>query len=713
MFKRATFWAGFAGVALALFGASPSQAVSMVSADYRLPARQDPDIASEAKTEIWATLWRPEPLAAGPHPLILFLHGNHATCGRVDQAMGIRVDDRNDYTLTGRCPSGYIVAPSHRGYAYLAEKLAAAGYIVVSINANRGVNAADGVSGDDGLNLRRGRLVLKHLQLLAQWNRSGGAPSSLGFDLKGKLDLSEIGLVGHSRGGEGMRAALAQYTDAGSPWRTRIGPLGLKALFEIAPVDGQTSRTLDARGIAWNVLLPYCDGDVSDLEGVKPFDRMLRTRTEHPPLPKSTFAVYGANHNFYNTEWQLSDSEGCAGAGNLPLFGASGGSFRERQTARLSLVPFMLAHVGKAAQPTLANLFDPRAPLPSALTGVTKVDRGFSVASDPTMVAVIEGFNRSPGTSSSGQAALVQGIGLQHVHPEEHDATQRAAAITWSGTGSHLFQTNWTAPGTGRSLAGFTILELRVSRQCDGSCWTLDPPTSATPTDFSVQLVRPNGSLSRKVALSSYVSLRGPVGRDEGGGLASLHPILMTARIPVPDFGLAPADAIRGVRFSFDRTPSGAIQLADIRLSRRSAASAAAAALLVADAAPLESPAEAPASLARSATASAAPTARIVAIRPAASAASLKARAAATPGPVEVEIAADRPLPVTDSLPTLTIGDQQVRQSCFAVAGQTDRIVFTVCADQFARLPEGAPAELRVGATRRMVLGPLAKAARP
>jgi len=250
MFKRATFWAGFAGVALALFGASPSQAVSMVSADYRLPAGLDPDIASEAKTEIWATLWRPEPLAAGAHPLILFLHGNHATCGRVDQAMGIRVDDRNDYTLTGRCPSGYIVAPSHRGYAYLAEKLTAAGYIVVSINANRGVNAADGVSGDDGLNLRRGRLVLKHLQLLAQWNRSGGAPSSLGFNLKGKLDLSEIGLVGHSRGGEGMRAALAQYTDAGSPWRTRIGPLGLKALFEIAPVDGQTSRTLDARGVA-------------------------------------------------------------------------------------------------------------------------------------------------------------------------------------------------------------------------------------------------------------------------------------------------------------------------------------------------------------------------------------------------------------------------------------------------------------------------------
>ena len=105
MFKRAAIWAGFAGVALALFGASPSRAVGMVSADYRLPAKLDPDIASEVKTEIWATLWRREPLAAGPHPLVLFLHGNHATCGRVDQAMEIRVDDRTDYTLTGRCPA--------------------------------------------------------------------------------------------------------------------------------------------------------------------------------------------------------------------------------------------------------------------------------------------------------------------------------------------------------------------------------------------------------------------------------------------------------------------------------------------------------------------------------------------------------------------------------------------------------------------------------
>ena len=110
-----------------------------------------------------------------------------------------------------------------------------------------------------------------------------------------------------------MRAALAQFRDRGSPWPGRIGAgTRLGALYEIGPVDGQTSRVLDASGVAWNVLLPFCDGDVSSVEGVQVFDRQLLRRTDAGKLPKSTFAVWGANHNFYNTEWQQSDSPGCA-----------------------------------------------------------------------------------------------------------------------------------------------------------------------------------------------------------------------------------------------------------------------------------------------------------------------------------------------------------------------------------------------------------------
>ena len=386
-----------------MLGAVPLSAAPFVMADYRLPAAIDPDIAQDITTEIWATLWRPSSLGNAPHPVIVLLHGNHGTCGRFDAALKVRIDDRIDYTDTGKCPSGYVVSPSHRGYAYLAEALSTAGFVVVSINANRGVNGAAGGADDFGLNLRRGRLVLKHLQLLSQWNRQGGAPASLGFEVRGKLDLAHVGLMGHSRGGEGMRAALALYADPGSPWPARIGPVGFKALYEIGPVDGQTPRTLNALGVAWNVLLPYCDGDVTTLEGIRPFERMLLATAEPARLPKATFAVYGANHNFYNTEWQSSDAFGCSGRDNKPLFPQLGGSADQRQTALSSLVPFMRAYVARTPRPALAALLDPATPLPAALAAITRVDRGFTDTPDKRIEVRIQDF-ASPAGSRCARA---------------------------------------------------------------------------------------------------------------------------------------------------------------------------------------------------------------------------------------------------------------------------------------------------------------------
>jgi hypothetical protein len=114
-----------------------------------------------------------------------------ANCGRlIPLPDGPRIDDRIDYTATGTCPLqgqgnppaefDYVVVPNHEGYAYLAEQLASRGFLVVSINANRGITAGPpqdlGTPGnpfieDRGLNLARARLVLKHLELLSRWNR--------------------------------------------------------------------------------------------------------------------------------------------------------------------------------------------------------------------------------------------------------------------------------------------------------------------------------------------------------------------------------------------------------------------------------------------------------------------------------------------------------------------------------------------------------------
>ncbi len=178
--------------------------------EYKLPAAIDSVLSTTLATELWARVYRPANLGSSPHALLVFLHGNHATCGRL-AGPGEHYDINVQYTFTGTCPAGFIPVPSHAGYSYFAERLAGLGYIVVSINANRGVNAAPGVTGDRGLNLRRGRLVLRHLQQLSRWNSGADTPPGELSDLVGKIDFSHVGLLGHSRGGEGMRAAYNFY----------------------------------------------------------------------------------------------------------------------------------------------------------------------------------------------------------------------------------------------------------------------------------------------------------------------------------------------------------------------------------------------------------------------------------------------------------------------------------------------------------------------
>ena len=50
------------------------------------------------------------------------------------------------------------------------------------------------------------------------------------------------------------------------------------------------------------VLLPYNDGDVSDLEGVHFFDDSLHN-VPGDTAPKDLIVAMGADHNFYNTVW--------------------------------------------------------------------------------------------------------------------------------------------------------------------------------------------------------------------------------------------------------------------------------------------------------------------------------------------------------------------------------------------------------------------------
>jgi hypothetical protein len=212
------------------------------------------------------------PVGVQQAPLVLFLHGRHIACY-----------GKNDPGSWPCVPTSRPV-PSYLGYVYLQRLLASQGYATVSISANA-VNAQDGATNDGGAGARSA-LVRHHLTLLAGWSADAGN-SSWG----GLLDLSRVVLVGHSRGGEGVdQAAIDTTTSA---------PYHLSGQVLLAPTDFayQTAPYLPTE-----LLMGYCDGDVSDLQGQRYVDAEPLLAGDDPTL-RSSVLLLGADHNFFNTEW--------------------------------------------------------------------------------------------------------------------------------------------------------------------------------------------------------------------------------------------------------------------------------------------------------------------------------------------------------------------------------------------------------------------------
>ncbi len=167
------------------------------------------------------------------------------------------------------------------------------GIASVSIDCNE-------TGGDVGLSPQnitdRAELIaasIKHFQSLHKDKEGTGKDEKYKDKIfGGHLAFENVGLMGHSRGGE---AVLLVPLLTGS---RAVSGASFKAVLSLAPTD--TNATGGApKGFDFMTILPAGDGDVVTNEGARFYDKAV------PPTFKSQLYVHEANHNYFNVEWSF------------------------------------------------------------------------------------------------------------------------------------------------------------------------------------------------------------------------------------------------------------------------------------------------------------------------------------------------------------------------------------------------------------------------
>lgn len=223
-----------------------------------------------------------------PSPVIVLVHGNHTQCD------------------VGSSPNCTVFKRNDRGYAYMAENLATWGYTVLSLDQDQLMYYQDGQQGK-GMHQRR-LLIAAALDMLDKANTAPLAdegPNGINDRLVGKLDMTRIGMMGHSRGGD----AVSSFIDYN---RTRPAPgkrYPLRGVISLAPVDYERRAP---SGVPYLTILPHCDGDVSNLQGARMFERGQYV-VDGDPFPKIQFSIHGTNHNWFNSVWSADGEDSNSG----------------------------------------------------------------------------------------------------------------------------------------------------------------------------------------------------------------------------------------------------------------------------------------------------------------------------------------------------------------------------------------------------------------
>jgi len=494
---------------------------------------------SPAELPLNGRVWYPQ--AEGRFPLVIAVHGNHP-----------------------------MEETSESGYDYLGELLASRGFIFVAVDENfLNISAWGDVlffNRLEGESDARGWLVLEHLRLWQSWNEQPGNP------FYQRVDLNQIALLGHSRGGEAIVIAAAFNRLSHYPDNAALSfdyGFKIRSLIALAPADGQYQPgglPTPLQDVNYLLLHGSHDMDVLTMMGAAPFERL--TFSGQDDFFKSAVYIYGANHGQFNSVWGNKDiAEPIPRLYNLRQLLPQ----TEQQRIAQVLISAFLEDTlrgERAYRPLFQDLRRGRDWLPDTLY--------LYQYQDSRTLALADFHEDIDLTTATLPGAELKGNDLTRWR-------EQVVQGKWGGFGFKAVYLGWDAasfspasytlflPDGGLSLPDEPVLSLSLA---DANESPRPEGQSAgrqsgevQPVDFSIEVFDRQGNTAR-LPLSRYALLQ-PQIRGIFAKAAFMHatplsePIFQTFDFPLGWFvevnPLLDLNALAGVRLVFDRTPAGVI----------------------------------------------------------------------------------------------------------------------------------------------------------
>jgi hypothetical protein len=425
--------------------------------------------------------------------------------------------------------SNYI--NSYQGYDYLLDHLALNGFIAVSIHMQPGQQGTD-----------RARVLQNHLPII--------------FGMFGTKAANNIGIMGHSRGGEAV--VIAARLNQQEAWGWNIN-----AVISLAPTN---QYTFEHFGGAWArpylVIYGSLDGDLGGIG-----DTGFELYDHASGMNKSMAFVYRACHDRFNTVW----GDGDFFFGQLtPTDQAAVLSANSHQIiAKGYMTAFFRQHLKSETQ--WAGIFRGEW-VPAAVTASDANMKIYTQYEDTTVRTVddFEGAHTATSWQNSTIGGTVSQAGLPAT-PQENDLRTMDSQsphltggldLRWDSTTESL---DYAIPAGQRDVSGFQAVSFRVSQRVNSAS---NPANQLQ--DLRLTLTD-GGGHSRAIRVSKLTEIPYPYVR----GVASLIKSAMcTIRIPLSAYHIhcynvdqVDLTDVTTLSFQFSEKVTGEIEIDSIQFT--------------------------------------------------------------------------------------------------------------------------------------------------